>query len=66
MCPGRHELNVGEINYQFLFDHIDAAGYAGYVGCEYHPMSTTREGIGSLKKMVWARRRVDPQVIATS
>ena len=48
--PGRHELNVGEINYQFIFDHIDAAGYAGYVGCEYHPMSTTREGIGSLKR----------------
>ncbi|MEE8266082.1 MAG: hydroxypyruvate isomerase, partial [Acidiferrobacterales bacterium] len=31
--PGRHEPGTGEINYAFLFAHLDRIGYAGWVGC---------------------------------
>jgi hydroxypyruvate isomerase len=44
--PGRHEPGTGEINYPWLFDHIDALGYEGWVGCEYLPLTTTIEGLG--------------------
>ena len=46
--PGRHEPGTGEINYPFLFAHLDRLGYDGWVGCEYKPKSTTREGLGWL------------------
>ena len=44
--PGRHEPGTGEINYPFLFDHLDKVGYTGWVGCEYKPAATTMEGLG--------------------
>jgi hydroxypyruvate isomerase len=44
--PGRHEPDVGEINYPFLFNLIDELGYTGWVGCEYHPCSDTAAGLG--------------------
>lgn len=44
--PGRHEPDVGEIDYPPLFEAIDALGYAGWVGCEYAPQTTTDEGLG--------------------
>jgi len=53
--PGRHELDCGEVNYDFLFKHIDASRYPGYVGCEYHPLMMTSKGLGSLKP--WLRSR---------
>ncbi|MCK1576374.1 hydroxypyruvate isomerase [Bradyrhizobium sp. 174] len=43
--PGRHEPGTGEINYPFLFRHLDASGYRGWVGCEYKPRTTTLEGL---------------------
>ena len=39
--PGRHEPDVGEINYPFLFDLLDEIGYAGRTGCEYRPKGET-------------------------
>jgi 2-dehydrotetronate isomerase len=47
--PGRHEPDVGEINYPFLFDLLDELGYAGWIGCEYRPKGQTKAGLG------WAR-----------
>ncbi len=44
--PERHEPNVGEINYPYLFALLDELGYAGWVGCEYRPKAGTREGLG--------------------
>ena len=44
--PGRGEPGTGEINYPWLFRHIDAAGYTGWIGCEYKPRATTAEGLG--------------------
>ncbi len=46
--PGRHEPGSGEIHYPWLFRHLDAIGYAGWVGCEYKPAMTTRAGLGWL------------------
>ncbi|GGX84285.1 hydroxypyruvate isomerase [Litchfieldella qijiaojingensis] len=46
--PGRHEPGTGEINYPFLFAHLDRLGYDGWIGCEYKPKATTREGLGWL------------------
>jgi hydroxypyruvate isomerase len=48
--PGRHEPDVGEINYPYLFDLIDGLGYDGWIGCEYRPRGQTLDGLG------WARR----------
>jgi hydroxypyruvate isomerase len=44
--PGRNEPGTGEINYPFLFDHLDRIGYTGWIGCEYKPKMTTIEGLG--------------------
>ena len=44
--PGRNEPGTGEINYPFLFRHLDEIGYRGWVGCEYKPKTTTVEGLG--------------------
>jgi hydroxypyruvate isomerase len=46
--PGRHEPGTGEINYPFLFAHLDRLGYDGWIGCEYKPATTTEEGLGWL------------------
>ena len=35
--PDRHEPDSGELHYPYLFDVLDALGYAGWVGCEYRP-----------------------------
>lgn len=48
--PGRHEPDIGEINYPFLFNLIDDLGYDGWVGCEYKPKAGTESGLGWLKR----------------
>ncbi|WAC28983.1 hydroxypyruvate isomerase [Ancylobacter sp. SL191] len=49
--PGRFEPGTGEINYAFLFRHLDAIGYAGWVGCEYKPKGDTAAGLGWIKAL---------------
>jgi hydroxypyruvate isomerase len=44
--PGRNEPGTGEINYPFLFRHLDEIGYRGWIGCEYKPKTTTVVGLG--------------------
>ena len=46
--PGRNEPGTGEINYAFLFQHLDRIGYTGHIGCEYKPKTTTTAGLGWL------------------
>jgi hydroxypyruvate isomerase len=43
--PGRHEPGTGEINYPFIFDHLDRVGYDGWVGCEYRPRTSTDDSL---------------------
>jgi len=52
--PERHEPDVGEINYSYLFNLLDESGYDGWIGCEYRPARgtaphATRDGLGWLK-----------------
>jgi len=44
--PGRHEPGTGEINFENLFQAVDAMGYAGWIGCEYMPAAQTEAGLG--------------------
>ena len=46
--PGRHEPGTGEIDYPFLFAHLDRIGYKGWIGCEYKPAAATEAGLGWL------------------
>ena len=46
--PERHEPNIGELNYPYLFRHLECLGYTGYIGCEYHPKVDTEAGLGWL------------------
>lgn len=43
--PDRHEPNLGELNYNWLFEEIDRLGYTGWIGCEYRPKGDTSEGL---------------------
>ena len=52
--PERHEPDVGEVNYPYLFRLIDSLGYDGWIGCEYQPARgaaphATRDGLGWLR-----------------
>ena len=49
--PGRNEPGTGEINYPWLFAHIDRLGYTGWIGCEYKPAASTREGLGWIQHL---------------
>ena len=43
--PARHEPNVGEVNFPFLFGLMDDLGYSGWAGCEYRPARGTSDGL---------------------
>jgi hydroxypyruvate isomerase len=47
--PERHEPDLGELNYPYLFELIDSLGYDGWIGCEYRPRAGTSAGLGWLK-----------------
>ena len=52
--PERHEPDIGEMNYPYLFDLIDSLGYDGWIGCEYKPKlggqpNGTSSGLGWLQ-----------------
>lgn len=43
--PDRHEPDSGEVNYPYLFQLLDKAGYDGWIGCEYNPRGLTEDGL---------------------
>ena len=49
--PGRNEPGTGEINYRWLFTHLDRIGYDGWIGCEYKPAFDTRAGLDWIAKL---------------
>jgi hydroxypyruvate isomerase len=53
--PQRHEPDLGEVNYPYLFDVIDEMGFDGWIGCEYRPRAGTSEGLGWLRGYEAAR-----------
>jgi len=54
--PERHEPNVGELNYSYLFGLIDElsaqCGWDGWVGCEYRPARGSQPG-GTTAGLNW-------------
>ncbi|MBK0391326.1 2-oxo-tetronate isomerase [Ramlibacter algicola] len=57
--PQRHEPDVGEMNYDYLFEVIDElsaqVGWDGWVGCEYRPARGATPG-GTSEGLGWLRR----------
>ena len=57
--PQRHEPDLGEQNYPFLFSVIDevaaSCGWQGWVGCEYRPARGAQPG-GTSEGLAWMRR----------
>ena len=49
--PERHEPDLGELHYPYLFDLIDALGWDGHIGCEYRPIATTSAGLRWLRDL---------------
>jgi hydroxypyruvate isomerase len=49
--PKRNEPDSGEVHYPFLYDHLGAIGYSGWIGCEYRPAGNTTDGLGWFNQM---------------
>ncbi|GAA4403363.1 2-oxo-tetronate isomerase [Quisquiliibacterium transsilvanicum] len=49
--PHRHEPDLGEVHYPYLFELLDALGYEGWIGCEYRPRAGTSAGLGWLRAL---------------
>ncbi|KTT03610.1 hydroxypyruvate isomerase [Pseudomonas oryzihabitans] len=49
--PDRHEPDLGELHYPYLFGRFDALGYDGWIGCEYRPRGDTSAGLEWLRKL---------------
>jgi hydroxypyruvate isomerase len=49
-APDRHEPGTGDIDFPFLFDHIDRLGYRGWIGAEYIPVGRTENGLAWVRK----------------
>jgi hydroxypyruvate isomerase len=58
--PERHEPDIGEVNYPYLFNVIDevsaSCGWDGWVGCEYRPRRGAQRG-GTSAGLDWLRAR---------
>jgi hydroxypyruvate isomerase len=44
--PLRHEPDLGEVNYPYLFNLLDELSWDGWIGCEYRPRAGTTAGLG--------------------
>jgi 2-dehydrotetronate isomerase len=57
--PQRHEPDLGELNYDYLFDVIDEVsqqcGWSGWIGCEYKPSRGATPG-GTSEGLRWFQR----------
>ena len=74
--PERHEPDIGEVNYRYLFHLLDELGYDGWIGCEYRPARgtsphATRNGlawlspwIGNIKAVPFGTTPPDTRSIA--
>ncbi|NMM15184.1 MAG: hydroxypyruvate isomerase family protein [Rhodoferax sp.] len=52
--PQRHEPDLGELNYAYLFSVLDELGYDGWIGCEYRPARGTQTG-GTSAGLDWLK-----------
>lgn len=49
--PGRHEPGTGTVDFQSVFRTLDQANYAGWIGCEYIPSTTTEASLDWLRAL---------------
>ena len=49
--PDRHEPGTGEINFPFVLQALDTAGYDGWVSLEYRPRDTTESSLAWLRDL---------------
>lgn len=54
-CPGRRELDDGELSYPWLFEAIRKTGYAGYIGLEYWPAGSAEGGLRTVRHWLPSR-----------
>jgi hydroxypyruvate isomerase len=52
-CPHRHEPGSGGLKFAEIFGAIRVSGYDGWVGAEYHPLTTTPAGLGWMQEFDW-------------
>ena len=57
--PERHEPDLGEVNYRYLFERIDALGYTGVIGAEYRPRAGTSAGLAWFQPWKEPRKEKD-------
>jgi 2-dehydrotetronate isomerase len=53
--PERHEPDLGELNYDYLFSIIDELNFDGWIGCEYRPAAGTSSGLCWIRPHLKAR-----------
>jgi hydroxypyruvate isomerase len=59
--PARHEPDVGEVNFPYLFGVLDDVGYDGWIGCEYRPAAATRAGLDWFRTLQTGDRKAPTQ-----
>ena len=47
--PGRHEPRTGDIDFARFYRALDEAGYDGWIGAEYTPLTSTEAGLRWLR-----------------
>ena len=45
-APDRSEPNKGELEYKLVIQELKRLNYEGFIGAEYHPETTTEQGLG--------------------
>jgi len=58
--PDRHQPGTGEINYPFVLNALDQAGYDGWVSLEYNPRGTSAESLQWLTEWGYVSRESLP------
>ncbi|ELY86043.1 hydroxypyruvate isomerase [Natrialba taiwanensis DSM 12281] len=46
--PGRHEPGTGELDYATVLEALSAAGYDGYIGCEFTPTGDSDDAMAAV------------------
>ncbi len=48
--PGRHEPGTGSTDFEEIFSTVHELSWNGFVGCEYHPSTSTERSLGWLRR----------------
>jgi hydroxypyruvate isomerase len=55
--PGRHEPGTGQLPLKAVLDELEATGYSGHVGLEYHPILGTLASFDAAERVLGRRLR---------